>query len=297
MKDRVYFSKRRHNSGSGGTATFGLRDTPEPLQQLAMKKCTTTVTKGEWETGTTHKAEGESKQHPKEGRGDSSNTQKERGEGSTQVPPKAAPPARGQGRKQHHPRERWRGRKQHHPAGGRRRQQHTKGRWDSSTNQCSNTRKERRKASRPKRSNHHSISRYFHSTFLTLLSKEEGGDGSTTQEGKATQRLLRMGQHHHSRGGGRERSTTHKNQGRTSISQKGETTASVKDIDNAKAQATEHNTNNRRPKNQRQQRLGVRTELDSTERWRSGVLHSGEKKSSWTIPQIYVPRSGNSNED
>ena len=29
-------------------------------------------------------------------------------------------------------------------------------------------------------------------------------------------------------------------------------------------------------------------ELDSTERWRSGVLRSGERKSSWTVLEIYV---------
>ena len=39
------------------------------------------------------------------------------------------------------------------------------------------------------------------------------------------------------------------------------------------------------------------SELDSIERWRSGVLRSGERKSSWTILEISVPRSGNSNED
>ena len=39
------------------------------------------------------------------------------------------------------------------------------------------------------------------------------------------------------------------------------------------------------------------SELDSPERWRSGVLRSGERRSSWTIPEINVPRSGNSNED
>ena len=38
------------------------------------------------------------------------------------------------------------------------------------------------------------------------------------------------------------------------------------------------------------------SQLDSIERWRSGVLRSGERRSSWTIPEIYVPRSGNSNE-
>ena len=37
--------------------------------------------------------------------------------------------------------------------------------------------------------------------------------------------------------------------------------------------------------------------LDSIERWRSGVLCSGEGRSSWTIPEIHEPRSGNSNED
>ena len=31
------------------------------------------------------------------------------------------------------------------------------------------------------------------------------------------------------------------------------------------------------------------SELDSTERWRSGVLRSGERRSSWTILEIYVP--------
>ena len=39
------------------------------------------------------------------------------------------------------------------------------------------------------------------------------------------------------------------------------------------------------------------SELDSIERWRSGVLRSGERRSSWTIIEIYIPRSGNSNED
>ena len=37
------------------------------------------------------------------------------------------------------------------------------------------------------------------------------------------------------------------------------------------------------------------SELDSIERWRSGVLRSGERRSSWTI--LDAPRSGNSNED
>ena len=37
--------------------------------------------------------------------------------------------------------------------------------------------------------------------------------------------------------------------------------------------------------------------LTAFERWRSGVLRSGERRSSWTIPEISVPRSGNSNED
>ena len=36
--------------------------------------------------------------------------------------------------------------------------------------------------------------------------------------------------------------------------------------------------------------------LTCIERWRSGVLRSGERRSSWTIPEICVPRSGNSNE-
>ena len=39
------------------------------------------------------------------------------------------------------------------------------------------------------------------------------------------------------------------------------------------------------------------SELDSSERWRSGVLRSSERRSSWIIPKIFVPRSGNSNED
>ena len=34
------------------------------------------------------------------------------------------------------------------------------------------------------------------------------------------------------------------------------------------------------------------SELDSIERWRGGVLRSGDKRSSWTFPEIYVPRSG-----
>ena len=38
-------------------------------------------------------------------------------------------------------------------------------------------------------------------------------------------------------------------------------------------------------------------ELDSIKRWRSGVLRSGERRSSWTVPEIYVPGSGNSNEN
>ena len=39
------------------------------------------------------------------------------------------------------------------------------------------------------------------------------------------------------------------------------------------------------------------SEPHSIERWRSGVLRSGERMSSWSIPEIYVPRCGNSNED
>ena len=33
-------------------------------------------------------------------------------------------------------------------------------------------------------------------------------------------------------------------------------------------------------------------ELDCIERWRRGVLRSSERGSSWTIPDIYAPRSG-----
>ena len=39
----------------------------------------------------------------------------------------------------------------------------------------------------------------------------------------------------------------------------------------------------------------LHSELDSTERWRSGVLHSVERRSSWTIPEICVPDSSTSN--
>ena len=39
------------------------------------------------------------------------------------------------------------------------------------------------------------------------------------------------------------------------------------------------------------------SELDSIECWRSGVLRSIERRSSWTIFEIYVPTSANSNED
>ena len=40
------------------------------------------------------------------------------------------------------------------------------------------------------------------------------------------------------------------------------------------------------------------SELDSIKRWRSGVLRSGERRSSWTIPEIHVPAgSGNFNEN
>ena len=38
------------------------------------------------------------------------------------------------------------------------------------------------------------------------------------------------------------------------------------------------------------------SELDSIKRWRSGVSRSGERRSSWTIFEMYVPRSGDSNE-
>ena len=37
--------------------------------------------------------------------------------------------------------------------------------------------------------------------------------------------------------------------------------------------------------------------LTAFERWRSGVFRSGERRSSWPILEIYIPRSGNSNED
>ena len=30
------------------------------------------------------------------------------------------------------------------------------------------------------------------------------------------------------------------------------------------------------------------SELDSIERWRGGVLRSGERRSSWTVPEIFV---------
>ena len=36
--------------------------------------------------------------------------------------------------------------------------------------------------------------------------------------------------------------------------------------------------------------------LTAIERWRSGVFRSGERRSSWTIPEIYVPRSWDSHE-
>ena len=39
------------------------------------------------------------------------------------------------------------------------------------------------------------------------------------------------------------------------------------------------------------------SEPDSIERWRTGVLRSGKRRSRWTIPEIYVPRSGNSNDN
>ena len=38
------------------------------------------------------------------------------------------------------------------------------------------------------------------------------------------------------------------------------------------------------------------SELDSPERWRSGVLRSGERRSNWTILEIHIHGSGNSNE-
>ena len=37
--------------------------------------------------------------------------------------------------------------------------------------------------------------------------------------------------------------------------------------------------------------------LTAFECWKGGVLRSVERMSSWTIPKIYVPRSGNSSED
>ena len=41
---------------------------------------------------------------------------------------------------------------------------------------------------------------------------------------------------------------------------------------------------------------GSTSELDSPERWRSGVLRSGERRSSWTIFEIHKYGSGNFNE-
>ena len=38
------------------------------------------------------------------------------------------------------------------------------------------------------------------------------------------------------------------------------------------------------------------SELDSFDSWRGGVLHSGERMSSWTIFEIYLSGAGNSNE-
>ena len=39
------------------------------------------------------------------------------------------------------------------------------------------------------------------------------------------------------------------------------------------------------------------SEFDSIERFRCGFLRSGERRSSWTIPETFALRSGTSNED
>ena len=38
------------------------------------------------------------------------------------------------------------------------------------------------------------------------------------------------------------------------------------------------------------------SELDSIKSWRSGILRSGERRSSWTSPEIHIPGSGSSDE-